>query len=748
MIKTKSLLLFLLLPALLAVSCRKKEWDAFYGRPGTLPPPIYQQLAGKGNFNHLLALIDKSGYRETLESGAGYWTLFAPNDAAFETYLTDNKITDIAAIDAPTARAMVQYMLVYNAFQKDRLDDYQASENNTGWTLSTAFRRRTAYYTGFYKDTSATGPVMAIATNRNNTAGSLTGNYVSADYNNKYLTYFTEDYMSRANLSAADYNYFYPNSQYTGFNVAQAKVVTADIPAENGVIHEIDKVITPLQSIDEYIRTRPEYSSFRAMLNRLFINNTVQFIYNEEVTKRYQVLTGSGNQVYVKVYSPLLAYAPNNENFLKIGDNDGQKDCWTMFAPNNAATDAYLKNTLLKYYPSLDSVPVSIIADFLNAHMFPTAVWPSKFASTVNTFSEPARFDLHTDVIEKKILSNGIFYGTNKIEQADIFSTVYGEGYLNPRYTFMTRLFNTSGLKFLIAKSNIPVNIFLVPDAVFLAAGFTYNSNQSQFLYKGSTNGVPDRLDRIIRTCVFFGNYKPETDDLSGSAVVKSGDADGEGEYIKFNNYKIVTAGLEDAGLEATVDSVKTSANGKVYYLDNIPLYSENGIGYHLGNLGDAVASDFNYFWQLMRNAAGVFSQTTNQIVGLTGYSTLFVPTNAAIQQAVDDGLLPRVSSTGAPNFKPSAPADVEKVRKFLYYHILATHTAVPDGNTDAAMYDTYLKNSIGTTLKVRVENYKNAMNILDDYGRTAHVIMAQSNNLSNRCVIHLIDNYLKYNDQ
>lgn len=743
----KSNALFILLIVLLSVGCRKKEWDAFYGRPDNLAPPIYQVLDERGNFKSLLALIDKSGYKETLVTGAGYWTFFAPNDAAFADYFKSNNLSGVASIDSVTARAMVQYMLVYNKFSESRLKDYQATENNTGWTPDEAFRRRTAYYTGFYKDTSTEGPIIAIAANRNNIASSLTGNYIPSDYNNKYLTYFIDGFMSSAGLTAWDYNYFYPDSKYTGFNVGQAGVVSPDIDAENGMIHEVDKVIMPAQSIDEYLKGKPGYSSFWKILNRLNTNNTVQYIYNTDATSRYQTVTRKSDKVYVKAYSPLLAYAPNNENFLKIGDNDGQKDCWTMFAPNNEAVDAFVKNTLLKYYSSLDSVPIDIITDFLNAQMFPTVVWPSKFQSTVNGFSEPARFDPATDVIDRKILSNGIFYGTTKVEAADIFNTVFTEAYLNPKYTYMTRLFKTSGLNLLIGKSNIPVNIFLIPDKVFIDAGFSYNASSDEFKYNGSTNGVPDRLERIIRSCVYFGVYKNETENLLGNGIVKSGDADGEGEYIKFNNNEIVTAGLEDEGEVAHVDSSKTSANGKVYYLDNILLYTDHGIGYQLGKLAPDETSDFNYFWQLLKNSSSLFNESTDEIIGLTGFSTLFVPSNAAIKQAVKDGLLPGDETTGEPDVKPKSPNDMDQVRKFIQYHILANHTAVPDGNTDPAMYDTDLQNAIGVTYRVKVENNKAAMNIMDDFGRTAHVIISKSNHLSNRCVIHLIDNYLKYNE-
>ncbi|HSC38992.1 MAG TPA: hypothetical protein VLD19_14015, partial [Chitinophagaceae bacterium] len=383
---------------------------------------------------------------------------------------------------------------------------------------------------------------MAIADNRNNISSSLTGNYVSAEDNNKYITYFTDDYFSNIGLTATDYNYFYPSSTYKGFNVGEAQVINKDIAAENGVIHEMDRVVSPLPSIDEYIRTRPEYSSFRAILNRLYTNSTIQFIYNADATHRYQVLSGKTDSVFVKAYSSILAFAPNNENFQKVEVNDGQKDCWTLFIPNNAAGDAYVKNVLCQYYPSLDAMPIDIIADFLNAHMFPTAVWPTRFATTRNKLTEPARFDPNTDVFDKKILSNGFLYGTTKVEAADVFSTVYSKAYLNPNYTMMTRLLNVTGLKLLIANSAVPVDIFLVPDQVFYAAGYTYNVSKDQFEYKptgataSTTNGVYDKLTRIAATCVFFEPFKTQVDNLSGANIVKSGDAGTEGDYIKFNN--------------------------------------------------------------------------------------------------------------------------------------------------------------------------------------------------------------------
>ena len=61
----------------------KKKIDDYYAPPANLEAPVYQQLQTRGNFTQFLSLIDKAGYKQTL-STAGYWTIFAPTDSAFQ----------------------------------------------------------------------------------------------------------------------------------------------------------------------------------------------------------------------------------------------------------------------------------------------------------------------------------------------------------------------------------------------------------------------------------------------------------------------------------------------------------------------------------------------------------------------------------------------------------------------------------------------------------------------------------------
>src|SRR4029078_18143 len=183
-----------LLASTVLFACKKK-FDDYYARPANLEPPIYQQLQTKGNFTIFLSLIDKAGYKQTLSS-AWYWTIFAPSDSAFTTdtefqaFLTSKGIAGFDGIYSTTSQSIVHCLLVYNAFNDDRLDDYQS---NVGWVENAAFKRRTAYYTGFYKDTDLTGkPVVALASNRNGNTSTISIN----DNNNKYIPFFTNTYLS------------------------------------------------------------------------------------------------------------------------------------------------------------------------------------------------------------------------------------------------------------------------------------------------------------------------------------------------------------------------------------------------------------------------------------------------------------------------------------------------------------------------------------------------------------------------
>ncbi len=744
----KSVLMSVLICTLVLLflaGCKKKSWDEFYSAPDNLAKPIYTVLKEKGNFTHLLAAIDKAGYSNTLNA-AGYWTFFAPDDAAFQAYFTEKGINGVQQLDSLQCRNIVTYCLVYYAYKKERIDDYQAT---TGWVEDMAFRRRTANYTGVYDEKSYTGTDMkGIASNRNNN-GSIY--YVNNDNNHKYITYFSDKFLAAKGLTAADYQYFYPGTTYTGFNVLNATVKEADINAENGVIHVVDKVIESLPSIEKYLKDHSQYSLF----NTLFQKYMVSYAANSNVTKSYQILTGKTDNVFTKIYNQFLAYSINNESYILPPGNDAQQGCYSIFAPNNTQLQAYIDTVLLEHYSSLDDMPPAIIYDFLNAHMWQVPVWPSRFRSSLNFVNEDARFDPVTNITDKKILSNGIFYGTNKVQDANVFSSVYGKAYLDPEYSMMVSLLN---LELRTSISNIYNNytVFMISNKMFNDAGYyidplVSNTLIDQWRYipkPGSTiaastgSTTRTRLQRILNLHVIPNKI---LDNLSGSGIVMSYG----GEYVKYNNNTVFTAGNIDSSNVATVRASKRAKNGIVYYTNRILEFSEEAIGIDIEALGTPTTSPFNYFWQYLKNSTGLWNATTKAITGVSAGSfyTLFMPNNAAIIKAVNDGYLPGTGTAPnkVPNFNPATELERQQVIRFIQYHFLDKRSVAPDG-IESGAFPTILKNNIGDPTTIFVNNtVPGAMTLTDMNGRQSNLVLANSNQLSNRAVFHLIDNYLQF---
>jgi len=748
--------------SLVLTACNKKEWDEYYGRPDGLGDPIYQQLQAKGNFTHILALVDKAGYKEIL-STQGWWTFFAPNDAAFDLFYKEQNLDDSKVTDS-LARSIVKYSLLFNGYRKDQLSTFQSGANNEAGA-GLAFKRRTAYYDWVQKATS--GSKQIIATNRNATyrrTNSLTTTvvnvsmYVDGDNNFKYIPYFTDDYFAGNGLGAADYQTFYPGSTYTGFNVASANVIEKDLAAENGVIHILDKVILPLKSLDQYLSSGAEYSEFKKLLDSLSFLTP-----NAYLTNRNAVQSGSLDSVYAKAYNGQLAFSPNNESYQVPGSiafaaTNSQRNSWTLLAPNNNAMNEYRRKLLAKYKNSFSNAPASLLIDFINSHMWADAVWPSTFQTKTNYQDEAATVTLD-NAVDKKVLSNGIFYGLNKAHNANVFRSLYGIPYLDPAYymTFMGYQDPSTAIKETLIQPNVKYAVFIMPDAVLSAAGWRYNegsagTSATPWGYKSATASsyshsatYRDIIQRMLKTGIAL-SPNGEFDDLSGEGMIESFN----GEYIKYKNNKIQTSGNVDAGTWLNITSTDRSAiNGPAYIVDGLLSYSEKNVGQHIENLAATYPDSYGSFYWFLKSS-NVYNANSKAITGINSgpdYNyTVFVPTNQAITEAIKAGLLPGNVNTGAlPAAAPTSSKDMDLVRKFILYHIINGATVVPDGKK-SDNYLTLLQTESGDNTMMEVTNIKNNMVITDRRGRQASVVMGTSNQLSSRTVIHSLNTYLNYN--
>jgi uncharacterized surface protein with fasciclin (FAS1) repeats len=715
---------------ILFFSCKE---DPYYARPDSLEPTIYIQLEQKGNFSSYLSCVDRAGYKDVL-SRAGYFTVFAPTDEAFSTFLASKNVGSVDNLSDELVNKIVTYSVIYSGYSKDQLDDFQ-SNDSLDWIDDVAFKRRTAYYNWVYVDT-INGSEMHIA-DMNAVGAEETpgGVHRSEDYNNKHIPYFTDKFFEKEKLSQYDYNYFYPDITFSGFNLVDAEVIESDLHAENGMLHIVNKVITPLPSLDELISSNPQYSEFKKLLDNYLVEYNLA---GDDLHYRYEQATGKRPDIYIKEY-PTLNFAPNCENFLRYGlgqQHDAQIDGWTAFVPTNAALQDFYNTKFLEHYGSIDIMPQQLISELVNAHLFRTTVWPSKFDITVNPFGEPARFDAESNVVEKKIGSNGFFYGVDKVQETDGFYTLLGDIYLNPDYSLMLQALYTTGLYAIVKNTNLNFTIFMVPNSGFESIGFSFDDALNSWTLDNEFlgNNATQALNRIINLHIVVNK---EFDNFMETGFIQTyGD-----EFIRYKGGSVWCTGNRHKSPIVLPLHKKERSNGVSYVISDLLYYTTLNIGEDL--IGDDYTNFFKYLIKSDKALPGFLYDKTTQAItnfSISDPNTLLVPCDTAIDAAVRDGYLPPITDFDF------TEEELDMVAKFVWYHCLNGMIIVPENEISGDVKTLY-KTVDGSTY-VAVHNEGGNILFFDDYGNTAKVIDPNDTKktvLSNNAVIHLVSNYLRY---
>ncbi len=717
-------------------SCRKAAFDEYYGRPDWLASPIYQQLDSMGDFKSFLYCIELAGYKNTLGS-AGSWTVFAPTDAAFATFMEEQEIAGLTEIDKALAEKIVRMSMAYDGERIEKLNDYFSQQ---GWQPGFAYRRRAVYYDFVEDEPMANGKIRKIvSTNRG-----ADQSYVATDNNNKHLTYFFDSYMSVRGLGEADYNTFYPESSYTGLNIGGAQIDPKrhNIIAENGYIHVIDKVLVPEQSIDQYMRGKEQYSSFKEMVD-LFAT----YSYNADISHRYEVLSGKKDSVYTKSYTA-LSLALNNENYFKEDFNDAQVNNFAITVPTNEAVRDFSKRVLLKYYPSGTTINdlfysnSAILVEFINSHLYKTQLWPSRFETERNGLNEVPKIN-RANIIEAKLLSNGAFYGVDACQNANVFQSVYGNILLDPKYNLMQIALERFGLNLTLKIPTLRYMVVLVSDLELSRIGFAYDPyNTTDPIRFNGAAGTP-KMREVIQNQIIPLSNNP-IPDLSGTGLLETY----SGEYIKYSNNRLSSSGtLTQTGVneqQVKIDSTNIGTaqsgplNGIAVYSARTLTTSEIHAGNFLISLGaEDSGSPYYKFFNYLINT-DMWSASDGVIKGIeVGLNyTLLIPNNAAIDEAIANGDLPTV-------YKPTDVFDIDRVKRFIQYHIIRNTFAIDGKKTGA--FETLCKDVEGTIQGITVTlNQTNSLQVRDNEGNLVSADVANSNRLGQRILVHSLNGYLQ----
>lgn len=517
-------LLWVWMAILLFAQCKDDYWDQYYSRPEWLEPPIYEVLKNDGRFNSYLQLVDSTMYERILKE-ASFYTVFAPTDSAMNDYLKEQGYASIDEISAAEADTIVAYSLVYNVFEFDELTDVLTN----GWDTLSSIKKKTAFYNTIYQEML---PDSTLAWVVDATAN---GSYSVGDNNYKYVPTYLDRIFTKRGLLPSDYEYFYPGIDYNGSNIQGAHIVTKNMMAENGIIHAVDKVNKPLPNLENVLESDARYSKMMAFFDRKDVAGEYLYKYytlQDDVTQYFRDIYPDRNlrEVLIKFYEfPVMLNAERVSNSEKEAETDG----YTIFAPTNDAMDAFYAERIKPYtdngknsWTSLDKVPNEIMEYFMQAHMTPTQIWPSKYK---NAMSYSGEFFNGAGVFGKsfedenfshiQVASNGLLYGTDKYIKSKYFETVYTQLLMDSSYTiarsvlddFYEFTLKEELMRCALNGYNSEYYLVFVPkDRAFTNDGYTfvYSDETGNYTWSNANAAVgditpEDRLKRLILSGIF-----------------------------------------------------------------------------------------------------------------------------------------------------------------------------------------------------------------------------------------------------
>ncbi|MBO7269802.1 MAG: fasciclin domain-containing protein [Bacteroidales bacterium] len=517
-------LLWVWMAILLFAQCKDDYWDQYYSRPEWLEPPIYEVLKNDGRFNSYLQLVDSTMYERILKE-ASFYTVFAPTDSAMNDYLKEQGYASIDEISAAEADTIVAFSLVYNVFEFDELTDVLTN----GWDTLSSIKKKTAFYNTIYQEML---PDSTLAWVVDATAN---GSYSVGDNNYKYVPTYLDRIFTKRGLLPTDYEYFYPGIDYNGSNIQGAHIVTKNMMAENGIIHAVDKVNKPLPNLENVLESDARYSKMMAFFDRKDVAGEYLYKYytlQDDVTQYFRDIYPDRNlrEVLIKFYEfPVMLNAERVSNSEKEAETDG----YTIFAPTNDAMDAFYAERIKPYtdnkknsWTSLDKVPNEIMEYFMQAHMTPTQIWPSKYK---NAMSYSGEFFNGAGVFGKsfedenfshiQVASNGLLYGTDKYVKSKYFETVYTQLLMDSSYTiarsvlddFYEFTLKEELMRCALNGYNSEYYLVFVPkDRAFTNDGYTfvYSDETGNYTWSNANAAVgditpEDRLKRLILSGIF-----------------------------------------------------------------------------------------------------------------------------------------------------------------------------------------------------------------------------------------------------
>lgn len=739
-----------------------------YARPDDLAGTIYSQLESLGEFNHYLQALDQSVFKEPLEKG-GSWTVFAPNDEAFEEFMSNEGYATFEAIPAERIDDIVRFSII-----------------SDGWNTTTLTFFLNRFYEGqsFRRNTQYQSPYRQINTDTLQHILNFDEVEPATEYTIdpslgrfKTTNYFLESYLEENGVETTDYEFMYPEQTWNpgDMKVFGASVTQQNIIAENGIIYALDKVLEPKKNLYENLSSpefNDKYSMFEKLLERFTSIVSIGDVLNEE--------TGETEEIHqlrfsVGLENDLLPFNPADTRY-QTNINGTPAQAWGLLAPTNDAMLEYLNgdSVLGRFYDSYDDMPLDVVGKFIAPYFFNDYhdICPSSFGESFDVSLSLVDYQAG-DIVDKKFCGNGLFVGVNTVYTNRSFGTIMGPLLLDSEYSIMLQAIQDLGIDTALQSIAVRFSILGIKNDQFVnladpnsatrmitintevlangdlqltmdVTGDATAANNRTYAEPGTSTFASDTaymwatIEDIVLNQIF-----DEDVDFNANNYYKAR----SGEYVyTFDGNSAAGGGDIQENRSAQIVEVTETDNGVFYEMDSA---IERPLVFTYGAL-EANAASFSSFIEVLETADALLTiiGSDDRLINLLNPSrtfTLFAPNNAAVAQAISDGVIVEPSTVSGLDDLGQAIAKRDLL-DFAKKHFL--QQSIPtDGQTTGVFPSLYFSEVIDFAEvfdQFSVVNTTSSITITNEETAESVTTGGITNILSKRVVIHEINNYIK----
>ncbi|HEY3372662.1 MAG TPA: fasciclin domain-containing protein [Prolixibacteraceae bacterium] len=453
---------------ILLAGCEKWSNQDKFKRPDWLPGKLYTTVLVQENLSLFAECIKLTGL-DTIIDVSGSWTVFAPTDEAMRQYLAENKYSRISDIPKAALEKITKFHIIQDPWSLQQLkilgsDGWRTGDNAN--TNSYAYKRETILRNPDEKYWVKKANKKEIIVRDSTIAD---GYKMAFTQSRKYVPIFYDKYFSVNGLNILDYSFYFKRAFEPG-NVyyAGAKIIHADIFAENGFVHIIDRVVNPMLNAKEQLESETPGESYQLFLDMIY-RYYPDFEPNMPATNSQPAVRYGGivDTLWDLNYAA-LAFNPQKERFDNINQTLVKHN--GLIAPTDESFREFIDDVLtiksgFPHWNDYKSLPADVV-DMIVAQNFKSSpIYPST-SQYQTIFKGASRFHQNEDaIIRKDFGSNCTFIGLSSYIPDRVFTSVTGPVFCRPSFSIFRRAMVYSGAYDAIAGHKGELYFFPITDS-------------------------------------------------------------------------------------------------------------------------------------------------------------------------------------------------------------------------------------------------------------------------------------------